>query len=41
LRRGLIPTITIVEDTLERAPEAAEAIVGDAHSYAERFLMPL
>jgi hypothetical protein len=41
LRRGLLPTITIVEDTLERAPEAAEAIVDDARSYAERFLMPL
>lgn len=38
LRRAIIPTVTIVEDTLEKAPNAVEEIVGDAREYAARFL---
>lgn len=38
LRKGLWPTATIVDDTLEKAPERLEEIIADAHTYAERFL---
>ncbi len=38
VRRGLIPTVTIVEDTLEAAPRKVEQIIDDAKEYASRFL---
>ncbi|ARJ07733.1 hypothetical protein GCM10010988_41650 [Cnuibacter physcomitrellae] len=38
VRKGVIPTIGIVEDTLDKAPERVAQIVSDAHEYADRFL---
>lgn len=38
LRRAVLPTVTIVEDTLSRAPEAVREILRDAEDYAARFL---
>ncbi|BDP43636.1 hypothetical protein DAETH_36050 (plasmid) [Deinococcus aetherius] len=38
VRRGVIPTVTIVEDTLAAAPGEVKAILGDAREYARRFL---
>jgi len=38
VRQGIIPTIGIVEDTLEVAPDRVAQIVGDAHEYADRFI---
>lgn len=38
LRRGILPTLTIVEDTLVRASEAVQSIIGDAEEYAATFL---
>ena len=38
LRKGILPTLTIVDGTLERAPERVDAILGDAKAYAERYL---
>ena len=38
LRKGIIPTITIVDGTLEKAPDAAAEICKDANSYAELYL---
>ncbi len=40
VRKGSIPTMTIVEDTLQQAPEAVMAIIEDAKTYAEQFLLP-
>jgi len=37
LRKGLLPTVTIVEDTLERAKEQVEQIIDDAREYAGAF----
>lgn len=38
LRKGIIPTLTIVDGTLENAPERVDAIVEDAKAYAMMFL---
>jgi hypothetical protein len=38
LRKSVWPTATIVDDTIERAPERLEEIIYDAKQYAERFL---
>ena len=38
LRKGIIPTVTLVEDTLEQAGEQVIDIIGDAKEYAERYL---
>lgn len=38
LRKGVIPTLTIVDGTLENAPERVNAIVEDAKAYAMTFL---
>lgn len=38
LRRGIIPTITIADGTLENAPEAAAEIFEDANRYARMYL---
>lgn len=38
LRRGIIPTITITDGTLENAPEAAAEIFEDANRYARMYL---
>jgi hypothetical protein len=38
VRKGIIPTITMVEDTIERAPEKVEKIISDAKKYAELYL---
>lgn len=38
LRKGIIPTITIVDGTLEKAPEAAAEIFEDAREYARLYL---
>lgn len=40
LRKGLLPTLTIVDDTLERAPEQVEQIIEDARMYATTFQAP-
>ncbi len=37
-RKGIIPTVTIVDGTIENAPEKVEDIIGDAKRYAEEFL---
>lgn len=37
-RRGIIPTVTIVEDTLRTAPAAVQSIVDDANAYAAEYL---
>ncbi|MDB5076910.1 MAG: hypothetical protein JWO42_3089 [Chloroflexi bacterium] len=38
LRKGIIPTVTIVEDTLRLAPDAVEQIIEDARLYVEQYL---
>lgn len=38
LRKGIIPTITIVDGTLDKAPEAAAEIFEDAREYARLYL---
>lgn len=38
LRKGIIPTITIVDGTLENAPEKANMIFEQANTYADLFL---
>lgn len=38
LRQGIIPTVTIVDDTLARAPDDVAAIVEDAKMYAAAYL---
>ncbi len=38
LRRGVIPTVTIVDDTLATAPDDVAAIVEDARRYAALYL---
>lgn len=38
LRKGVIPTLTIVDGTLENAPEKVEQIIADAKQYAEKYL---
>lgn len=38
LRKGLFPTMTIVEDTIQRAPEKLLEILGDAEAYIEAYL---
>jgi len=38
VRKGIIPTVTVVEDTLEKAPEKVEEIISDAKKYAAMYL---
>ncbi|PNV62056.1 hypothetical protein C0033_10405 [Clostridium sp. chh4-2] len=38
LRKGIIPTLTIVEQTLQTSPEKVQKIIQDAKTYAARFL---
>jgi hypothetical protein len=38
LRKGVLPTVTFVDDTLQKAPEKVEAILEDASAYAATFL---
>ena len=38
VRRGIIPTLSVVEETLSAAPERVQQIVDDAHAYAEKYL---
>ncbi len=38
LRKGVIPTLTIMDDTIEKAPEKIMEVIGDAEEYAEKFL---
>lgn len=38
LRKGIIPTITITDRTLENAPDIAAEILSDANRYAELYL---
>lgn len=38
LRKGVWPTLTLVDGTLERAPERVDEILEDARQYAEQFL---
>ena len=38
LRKGIIPTVTIVDDTLVTAPEGVSAIIEDAKRYAATYL---
>ena len=38
LRKGIIPTVTIVDGTIENCPEGVETVIGQAKKYAERYL---
>lgn len=38
VREGVIPTLTVVGDTLDRAPERVALVVQDAREYAAKFL---
>ena len=38
LRKGIWPTVTLVGDSIEKAPERVEQILQDARDYADRFL---
>ena len=38
LRKGLIPTVTIVDGTMEKARDKVDAIIEDAKEYAELYL---
>ena len=38
VRRGVIPTMGVVDDTLALAPERVALIIADAHDYAEQYL---
>lgn len=38
LRKGILPTITIVDGTLEKAPQKADEIFKAANRYAELYL---
>jgi hypothetical protein len=38
LRKGIIPMVTIVEDTIETCPEGVEKIINDAKEYAKKYL---
>lgn len=38
VRQGVIPTLSVIEDTLELAPERVAQIVADAHEYADKYL---
>lgn len=38
LRKGIIPTLTVVDGTLDKAPEKVERIMEDARQYARLFL---
>ncbi|MBB5874525.1 hypothetical protein F4553_007959 [Allocatelliglobosispora scoriae] len=38
VREGVLPTLTVVDGTLDQAPERVDLIVRDAHEYAEKFL---
>lgn len=38
IRKGIIPAVTIVEDTLVRAPDRVMQILDDAREYAARYL---
>lgn len=38
VRKGIIPTVTLVEDTLEKAPNKVQAIIADAKRYADEYL---
>lgn len=39
LRKGIIPTITIVEDTLAKVPAEVEKVIAQAKRYADLFLV--
>ncbi len=38
LRKGILPTLAIVDGTLDNAPEKVDLIIGDAKEYARRYL---
>lgn len=38
VRRGVIPTLAVVEDTFAAAPDRVRHIIDDAHEYIDRFL---
>ncbi|MDI1466083.1 hypothetical protein QEZ54_34420 [Catellatospora sp. KI3] len=38
VREGVIPTLTVVDGTLDAAPERVALVVQDAHEYAAKFL---
>lgn len=38
LRKGIIPTLALVEDTLEKAPEKVEEVINQAKEYCKRYL---
>lgn len=38
LRKGILPTLCIVEDTLEKAPEKVMEILADAEAYRKKYL---
>lgn len=38
LRKGIIPTLCLVENTISEAPEKVQAIVSQANEYAKRYL---
>ncbi len=38
VRRGIIPTLTIVDGTLEKAPDKVDQIIADSKEYCRRYL---
>ena len=38
LRKGLIPTVTVLEDTLDKAPEKVEEVIADSEEYRKKFI---
>ncbi|GAA1506662.1 hypothetical protein GCM10009827_020590 [Dactylosporangium maewongense] len=38
VREGVLPTLTVVDDTLDAAPERVALIVQDAREYAAKYL---
>ena len=38
LRKGLIPTLTVLDDTLEKAPEKVMEVIADAKRYRELYI---
>lgn len=41
VRQGVIPTVGVVDGTLDAAPDRVAEIIEDAHEYADRFLLRL
>ncbi|HZG55127.1 hypothetical protein [Paenibacillus sp.] len=38
LRKGILPTVTLLDGSIANAPERVMEIIGDAKEYAKRFI---